>query len=88
MRNMKKPRLSEERIREIIEKLLGEIEEEDIGISLLTTHYSSQAELKFFKEDDRRRVTEILEQLAEDSRRHKKVLKSIVGHMEKRIGPA
>lgn len=82
---MKKLKLSGERIREIIEKLLGEIEEEDIGISLLTTHYSNQGELKFFKEDDRRRVMEVLEQLAEDSKRHKKILNTIVGHLEKKI---
>ncbi|MBI3317082.1 MAG: hypothetical protein HYZ85_03655 [Candidatus Omnitrophica bacterium] len=65
----------------IIEKLLEEIEEEDIGISLLTTHFQNQEELDFFQKEDKERVIHILEKLAEDSKRHKNILEKIISHL-------
>jgi len=72
------------RITEIIQKLLREIEEEEVGISLLSTHYQDGGELDFFKADDRERVVRILKRLAEDSGRHKQILIEIIGRLEKR----
>ena len=72
-------------MREIIDRLLGEIEEEDIGISLFTTFFQNEEELRFFKEGDRGRVLKILEKLSEDSKRHKGILGKIIGELGKKI---
>ncbi|MCB9799620.1 MAG: hypothetical protein H6757_02540 [Candidatus Omnitrophica bacterium] len=66
------------KIKAVISKLLQEIEEEDVGISLLTTHYQEVNELTFFKGKDREKVIRILRQLSEDSREHKKILERII----------
>ncbi len=63
---------------EIIRKLLAEIEEEDIGISLLTTFYQNKDELAFFRDFDRERVQKILQVLSDDSKRHKELLEKAV----------
>ncbi len=65
-------------IKEIMKKLLKEIEEEDIGISLFSTFCESQEELAFFKEEDREWVVRILKRLSEDSKRHKAMLESLI----------
>ena len=44
--------MRKEETREIVNKLLKEIEEEDIGISLFTTFYQSDNDLKFFNEEE------------------------------------
>lgn len=66
---------------EIIRKLLAEIEEEDIGISLLTTFYQNKDELDFFRDFDRERVQKILRALSEDSKRHKELLEKAVAEL-------
>lgn len=63
---------------EILKKLIRGMEEEDIGISLLTTFYQVAGELQFFQESDRLRVQRILQILAEDSTRHKQILSSVI----------
>ena len=73
-----------EEIREIIERLLQEIEEEDIGISLFSAFFQNEEELRFFKEEDRRRVLKILEKLSEDSRQHKNMLEKIISDLGKK----
>jgi 1,4-dihydroxy-2-naphthoyl-CoA synthase len=73
------------KIKEMIQKLLSEIEEEDIGISLLTTHYRDNAELAFFSEPDRGRVMEILHRLSEDSQRHKLLLGEVINCLTEKI---
>ena len=73
------------KIKEIIQKLLSEIEEEDIGISLLTTHYQDNEELAFFSEADRGRVMDILILLGEDSKRHKQILARIISCLNEKI---
>lgn len=78
-------KLTNEEIKEIILKLLSEIEEEDIGISLLTTHYRDSAELAFFSEPDRGRVMEILHRLSEDSKRHKELLAEVINRLTEKI---
>lgn len=65
-------------LKEIIDLLLASIEEEDIGISLYSTHYQEQRELDFFSSADRERVVSILKKLSEDSRRHKAMLEKII----------
>lgn len=70
--------LKKEKIREMIDRLLGEIEEEEVGISLLNTHYQNEEELAFFTPEDRERVMIILKKLSDDSHRHKKLLEKIV----------
>jgi hypothetical protein len=73
--------MDKERTKEIIDRLLREIEEEDIGISLFSTFYQNQVDLCFFKPDDRERVSHILKKLSDDSSRHKKELEEIIVHL-------
>ena len=63
--------IKKEVIHEMIERLLHDIEEEDVGISLFTTFYQDQADLHFFKKEDREQVLKILKKLSEDSKKHK-----------------
>ena len=69
---------------EIRDKLLREIEEEDIGISLFSTFYQDENDLRFFKAEDRERVLKILKKLSEDSRRHKTMLLKIISRFEEK----
>lgn len=69
------------RIREIIDKLLHEIEEEDISISLFLTFYQNQQELRFFNNDDRERIVHVLRGMAMDSKRHKEMVGKIINHL-------
>ncbi len=69
-------------IRNIIERLIHEIEEEDIGISLFTTFYQDESELDFFSDEDKKRVRVILRKLSEDSAHHKKALEKIILRLE------
>lgn len=62
----------------IIARLLDEMEEEDVGISLFTTVYQIDDDLKFFSAADRKRIKGILNRLSDDSHRHKKMLEAIV----------
>lgn len=64
--------------RRIIEKLLDEMEEEDIGISLFSSQYLDAVDLKFFNEKDRAAVVFILKCLTEDSKRHRVMLEHII----------
>ena len=73
--------MKKEEIKELIEKLLTEIEEEDIGISLFSTFYQNHEELKFFKDGDRDRILQILKKLSDDSKRHKGILEKIITHL-------
>ncbi len=75
--------ITKEQVQEIIERLLAEIEEEDIGVSLFSTYYQVDDELNFFREEDRGQVLKILKKLVEDSRRHKKMLEKIISRLEK-----
>jgi hypothetical protein len=72
-------------IKEFILKLVNEIEEEDIGISLFTTFYRNEDELSFFNSVHRERVLKIFKAVSEDSIRHKKIIKTIIGEMEKKL---
>ncbi|MBI3312825.1 MAG: hypothetical protein HYZ83_01130 [Candidatus Omnitrophica bacterium] len=74
--------MKKEEIKTIIKKLLQEIEEEDIGISLFSTFYQNEEELSFFKEADREHVLKILKKLADDSKRHKTILEHIIRNLE------
>lgn len=70
--------MTKEEVEAVIEQLLTEIEEEDIGISLYSTFYQNRKDLRFFKEDDRDRVLKILKKLSDDSLRHKELLEKII----------
>ena len=67
-----------DQINQLIEKILADVEEEDIGISLLSRHYQNQEELAFFNEADRDTVFRVLEKISQDSQRHKKLLYELV----------
>ena len=77
--------MKKKEIRGIIEQLLAEIEEEDIGISLFCTFFQNEEELRFFSECDRGRVLKIMRKLSEDSARHKEILEKIIGEMGRKI---
>ena len=74
-----------EEIKGLIERLLSEIEEEDVGISLFSTFYQNESELDFFIKPDRERVLKILKKLSDDSKRHKAMLGKVIGELEKKI---
>lgn len=76
--------MKKEEIKASIEKLLSEVEEEDIGISLLS-FYQNQEELCFFAEMDRERVLKILEKLSKDSQRHKTILNEVIVKLETKL---
>jgi hypothetical protein len=76
---------SKQKIQNLIESLLAEIEEEDIGISLFTTFYQNEEELNFFTVPDRERVSKILKQLSDDSSRHKVMLATVITRLGEKI---
>lgn len=73
------------KIRALIQKLLAEVEEEDISISLLSRQYQNEQELAFFSEVEREKVERALEQLVEDSLRHKKMLEDLIHFFGEKI---
>ncbi len=77
--------MEKEEIKEIMDKLFREIEEEDIGISLFTTFYQNQDDLHFFKAEDRERVLKILKKLSDDSKRHKELLEKIISSLGEKL---
>ena len=70
--------LKAEEVRGMIDRLLAEVEEEDVSISLFTTFYQNEGELDFFSAPDRERVLTILRRLSDDSKRHKGILEKII----------
>lgn len=77
---MKKPQ-----IKNLIDHLLAELQEEDIGISLFTTHYQNKEELNFFAARDKERVLKILERLSAESVHHKQILREIIDMFTERL---
>ncbi len=76
--------MKKEQLKAIIGKLLTDIEEEDIGISLFSTFYQNQEELCFFAEQDREQVIKILKKLSDDSKRHKTIVMKVIQHLERK----
>ncbi len=74
-----------EQIRYLIKQILQDVEEEDIGISLLSRQYQNYSEISFFNETDRQTVFQILEKLSQDSERHKKMLLELVNFLGEKI---
>jgi HD-GYP domain-containing protein (c-di-GMP phosphodiesterase class II) len=66
------------KIRLLINRVLSDVEEEDIGISLLSRQYQNQHELAFFNAEDQDKILKILEKLSKDSERHKQMLQELV----------
>ena len=72
-------------IRALIEKLLSEVEEEDIGISLLSRQYQNELEMSFFNLEDQQKISQILKKLSQDSERHKQMLQDLVGFLGEKL---
>jgi len=70
-------------IKEMLDKLLESIEEEDVSISLFSNFYQNEEELKLFSDEDKEVIKKILHQVVEDSKRHKLVVKEIMTHLAK-----
>ena len=70
-----------ERAKALIDKLLREIEEEDVGIGLFSIFSQNPEDLKFFKDNDRDRLLQIIKILSEDSKRHKIILEKIISNL-------
>ena len=68
------PKLSDDLIRKIARAL----QEEEIDVYVLTLYCLSAADLDYFCEKDRKRVTAIFKILIEDTRHHAELLKLIV----------
>lgn len=77
--------MDKKNIKEFILRLVNEIEEEDIGLSLFTTFYQDKDDLSFFNPVNRERVLKVLKTVADDSRRHKKMIETIISEMEKKL---
>lgn len=77
--------MEKKEIKEFILRLVSEIEEEDIGISLFLTFYQNKDELSFFSPTHRDRVLKILKTVSEDSVRHKRIIETIITEMEKKL---
>ena len=72
-------------IRALIEKLLSEVEEEDIGISLLSRQYQNKLEMSFFNSEDQKKIVQILAKLSQDSERHKQMLQDLVDFLGEKL---
>ncbi len=70
--------MEKKEIKRLMDGLLSEIEEEDIGISLFSTFYQNTSDLYFFTEPDRERVLKILKKLSDDSKQHKIILEKVI----------
>ena len=77
--------MEKKEIKTFILKLVSEIEEEDIGISLFATFYQNEEELNFFSPTNRDRVLKVLKVVSEDSARHKKIIETIITEMGKKL---
>ena len=77
--------MEKKEVKSFIQQLIREIEEEDIGLSLFTTFYQNESELSFFDPIHRERVLKVLKVVADDSRRHKKIIENIISEMEKKL---
>ena len=77
--------MDKKEIKVFILRLVSEIEEEDIGISLFSTFYQNKDELSFFDSSHRDRVLKVLKTVSEDSVRHKKIIETIITEMEKKL---
>jgi len=77
--------MNSEKLRSLINTILADVEEEDIGISLLSRHYQNQDELSFFSEADRKTVHQILEKLSQDSEQHKRMLQELVEFLGEKL---
>lgn len=77
--------MNSEQLKGLINRVLADVEEEDIGISLLSRHYQNQDELSFFNETDRKTVHQILEKLSKDSEQHKKMLQELVDFLGEKL---
>ena len=73
--------MRKERAKELIDKLLREIEEEDVGIGLFSIFSQNPEDLKFFKDNDRDRLLQIIKILSEDSKRHKGILGKVIKNL-------
>lgn len=72
-------------IRLLINRVLADVEEEDIGISLLSRQYQNQHELSLFSAEDQDKVLKILERLSQDSERHKQMLQDLVDFLGEKL---
>ncbi len=72
-----------ENIKNIIDLLLVDIEEEEVGISLLSTFYQNEEELTLFSNGNKKTVMRILKRLADDSMRHKQIVEEIIDLLSK-----
>ncbi|HCM41977.1 MAG TPA: hypothetical protein DIS66_01495 [Candidatus Omnitrophica bacterium] len=77
--------MNSEQLRQMINRILTDVEEEDIGISLLSRHYQNREELSFFTETDREAVRQILEKLSKDSERHKAMLQDLIEFLGEKL---
>ncbi|HRK61952.1 MAG TPA: hypothetical protein PLY88_05325 [Candidatus Omnitrophota bacterium] len=77
--------MNSEQLRQMINRILTDVEEEDIGISLLSRHYQNRDELSFFNETDREAVRQILEKLSKDSERHKTMLQDLIEFLGEKL---
>ncbi|MDP3920601.1 MAG: hypothetical protein Q8R76_07340 [Candidatus Omnitrophota bacterium] len=67
----------------MIGKLLVDMEEEDVAISLFDIFMKNTDELEYFPEEERSRVVKILKRLSDDSKRHKEMLWEIIDRLGK-----
>lgn len=77
--------MDSDKIRALIKNILEDVEEEDVGVSLLSRQYQNREELSLFNEDDRQKVYQVLEKLSTDSERHKRMLYELVDFLGEKL---
>jgi len=77
--------MNSEQLHGMINRILADVEEEDVGISLLSRHYQNQDELSLFNEADRKTVYQILEKLSKDSEQHKRMLQELIDFLGEKL---
>ena len=58
------------------------LQEEELGLYVMTMHYCNDGDLNYFPEADRRRIKSILDILIQDTKRHAELLKKIAALKE------
>lgn len=66
---------------DLIKKIICSLEDEETDIFLMTLYCMSSDEMDFFNGEDRGQVKRIFKKLAEDTRRHAELLKSMISVM-------
>jgi len=64
--------------KEFVQKIAHALQEEEVDIYVLTLHYKNDIDLKYFSEEDQKRIKRILDILIKDTEHHAELLRLMV----------